>query len=643
MITVRAAGRLQPYTTPMLCVSQNTSSRSGLIGWVPATWLAVLLPTLALFVLPAPTYAESPEQTLVDRYAPIAFLSEQTVPCDPDGEPWVMAPIDIVFTNENVEFRAEPDYSVIREGVTGPVLFERGDGYYVDFPGNARTPTCGYELDAREAMKGYEPTVYAHIAHEEGKQGLVIQYWFYWWFNDFNNKHESDWEMIQILFDVNTVEEALRTDPVEVAYSQHEGGEAAEWDAPKLDREGTRPIVYPSKGSHAAYYGPAIWVGWGDQGSGLGCDDTQSFERRIDPQVVLVPDDVASITDPESPFAWLTYQGRWGERNWKFYNGPTGPAMKERWTEPITWQEGIRRSSVALYRGPSIGPSTSDVFCGIIGTSSGVVTLLGPYPVLVISSMGLLLATVVALFYYARDSVNDAWRIYRRTPWVFIRIGLLLAPITLLGSALRWALNSSSSFAARLPFDEDNPAILMVFNAEKVIQWLLFFGLVGPMVIWSTRELVNGRQPGFRSSFRAVKPRIIPVLVTHLLNIIGLTLLFVGIIGIPYGVNRLVRWHFGPHAATLDDVAGAAALKASSSATKKRWWQLGIALIVLIFLGAATGPIVGIILLVGPKVQVDIANGIGSIVYSITQPFAVIGTTLLYLAGRPRIEELTTE
>jgi hypothetical protein len=52
--------------------------------------------------------------------------------------------------------------------------------------------------------------VYAHVAtdvHDPGK--LALQYWFYYVFNDWNNTHEGDWEMIQLDFDAATAHDAL--------------------------------------------------------------------------------------------------------------------------------------------------------------------------------------------------------------------------------------------------------------------------------------------------------------------------------------------------------------------------------------------------------------------------------------------------
>jgi len=627
----------------MRTLAHKFARRMPLGGVVVVLLLLTTVIASGVLLPPASVVAISPEEELVQRYAPIAYLSTQESPCDPEAEPYIMAPVDIVYGNADIMLRADPDNAVVSRGIEGSTIHQKDRGYYIDLPGNPRLPTCTYELDAREAMKGYEPTVYAHIAREEGQDGLAIQYWFYWWYNDFNNKHESDWEMIQVLFDVNTVEEALQTDPVEVAFSQHEGGEVARWDAPKLEREGTHPVVYPSRGSHAAYYGPAVWVGWGSKGSGFGCDDTQNIDRHVAPAVVLLPDDPSSINDPNSPYAWLTYQGHWGERGWSFYNGPTGPAMKARWTAPISWQDDLRRSSIALYRGPTIGPATSTVFCTVIGTSSDIVTLFGPKPWLVILMAALVLVVIAVMLTVARRTLVGAWLIYRHAPWVFIRIGLLLAPLTLIGSALRWGMNTSSSLAERLPFDEDNPGVQLVFSLEGPIQTVILLAVVGPMVIWSTKELLSGRQPGFRSSLTAVRPRMLPVLWTQIVLYTFVIILTLTIIGIPFAINRFVRWQFGDQAATLDEVRGRAALRASSSSSKGRWWQIVATLPVLFVLGATIGPLVGIALLLGPKMQIDIANGIGSIIYSVTMPFAVIGMTLLYLAGKPTIEPRTEE
>ncbi|HEU0116928.1 MAG TPA: Vps62-related protein [Thermomicrobiales bacterium] len=298
--------------------------------------------------------AASLDQQLVDKFSPVSYLKQGTGPCDEEGEPYLPAPVDVTFHDPAVVLREAPNRDAIKNDISGSDLYDRGPAYYVDLPGHPRTPGCGYAEHFAQVMGDQKPVVYAHIATEPGKPGLAVQYWFFYYFNDFNNKHEGDWEMIQLLFDADSVEQALQQEPVSVAFAQHEGGEVADWDDPKLEKEGTHPVTYPSRGSHGDYYGPAIWLGWGEQRSGFGCDDTTGPSFRIAPQVRLIQGDIPDAADPR---AWATFAGRWGELDTSFFNGPTGPPQKERWTAPITWQEGLRRDSLAVDTVELLGPA----------------------------------------------------------------------------------------------------------------------------------------------------------------------------------------------------------------------------------------------------------------------------------------------
>jgi len=56
-------------------------------------------------------------------------------------------------------------------------------------------------------------------------------------------------------------------------------------------------------------------------------------------------------TDPAQAralFPWIKFQGRWGELQPAFYNGPTGPNLKLQWTEPIRWSRDWRSRSYAV-------------------------------------------------------------------------------------------------------------------------------------------------------------------------------------------------------------------------------------------------------------------------------------------------------
>ena len=87
----------------------------------------------------------------------------------------------------------------------------------------------------------------------------------------------------------------------------------------------------------------------------------------------VIPSDPAAAA---REFPWITFEGRWGELQKAFFNGPTGPNLKEQWTEPIAWSSGWR----AALRGPTggvLGTSATDFFCSAVATGSrGLVGLL---------------------------------------------------------------------------------------------------------------------------------------------------------------------------------------------------------------------------------------------------------------------------
>ena len=123
--------------------------------------------------------------------------------------------------------------------------------------------------------------MYAHVVSDPAYPGrLALQYWMFYVYNDWNNLHEGDWEMIQLNFDAASAAEALHETPVEVGYSQHTGGERAGWGDDKLEIVGgSHPVVYPASGSHAGFFDQALYLG-ASGSQGVGCDDTRNAGSR---------------------------------------------------------------------------------------------------------------------------------------------------------------------------------------------------------------------------------------------------------------------------------------------------------------------------------------------------------------------------
>ena len=123
----------------------------------------------------------------------------QDVDCGP-GEPYQPSDVEMVLDDPSVALRGPwAEGELVKVGPTAEDLGAGLTGYHLDFPGNPLEAGCDYEEWA-DAV-GTEPTTYAHVVTEEGQDDrLALQYWFFYPYNDYTNKHEGDWEMIQLVF-----------------------------------------------------------------------------------------------------------------------------------------------------------------------------------------------------------------------------------------------------------------------------------------------------------------------------------------------------------------------------------------------------------------------------------------------------------
>ena len=130
-----------------------------------------------------------------------------------------------------------------------------GPNTYIDFPGDPRVPGCDYEsvFKGKAGSLSLQPTVYARVAIDQGKRKLYLQYWFYYLFNDWNNTHESDWEMVPLVFKTTEPAEALAIGPDRGRVRPTRRREAHGWRERQIERDGTHLVAYLGAGSHATY------------------------------------------------------------------------------------------------------------------------------------------------------------------------------------------------------------------------------------------------------------------------------------------------------------------------------------------------------------------------------------------------------
>jgi RsiW-degrading membrane proteinase PrsW (M82 family) len=192
-----------------------------------------------------------------------------------------------------------------------------------------------YEAVLSPDAGGLPVAVYAHVVRDEVPGTVTIQYWAFYFYNDWFNKHEGDWEMVQVIL-------TGENEPQWVVLSQHHGGTRRAWVQSPVE-ESTHPVVYVALGSHANYFaGDEVYPNGKDIGNTrVEIMDRTGSTGRVIPEVILIPERVDITADAVSwPGAeWLPFRGHWGEMAAQSdFGGPLGPADKgEQWELPYAW------------------------------------------------------------------------------------------------------------------------------------------------------------------------------------------------------------------------------------------------------------------------------------------------------------------
>ena len=400
-----------------------------------------------------PAWADA-EQDLAEKYAPVVRLVEQTEECGP-GEPYRPMDVDRLFGDSTVALRGPWNATdLVKIGPTAKDLaglFE----YHLDFPGSALDPGCDYEQWARRLEQGSPPTVYAHVATDPTAPGkLALQYWFFYAFNDFNNKHEGDWEMIQLVFDARTRRRrcAPRTRPRRATARTR--GRSARRGATRSSRSSTAPTpsstrrrarTRTSSRPRCTSAAPPTRASAATTRAGPTSRSARSFARSR-----------AIRTAAASAYPWITYEGRWGELQQAFFNGPTGPNLKTQWTAPLEWADGWRDRSYAVPTGGVLGTGATDFFCTSVERGSSALIKLLRNPGATVLVLGLLVAALVFAIVKATWTPVAPFRVARRRAWgqilsasarmyvghlrLFLGLGVLLIPVVVAITVLQWLL-----------------------------------------------------------------------------------------------------------------------------------------------------------------------------------------------------------
>ena len=270
-----------------------------------------------------PTSQQPSDLELAQAYAPLLYFHP--------NEGYRPQPIEVMLDRARLRQTIAGVEATIKDTITAGDLADAPPDSYIDLwygqdytSGylNYTAHSSYYELNG--LRDNYPITTYARIYRAPDGR-VAIQFWLFYYYNDWYNKHEGDWEMIQVDLDA-------AGQPAQAVYAQHHGGTKRPWDA--VDKvDGTHPRAYVAQGSHATYFaGDTIYP----QGADIGNRRIEVYDRTG--SVGPVKPAIQLIAQEETP--WLRFAGNWGERAIGDLSGPTGPPSKgTQWSDPFGWAE----------------------------------------------------------------------------------------------------------------------------------------------------------------------------------------------------------------------------------------------------------------------------------------------------------------
>ena len=151
--------------------------------------------------------------------------------------------------------------------------------------------------------------------------------------------------------------------------------------------------------------------------------------------------------------------------------------------------------------------------------------------------------------------------------------------------------------------------------------------LASAAIIAALAQIDQGGLPEFSSAFDAAFERVWTLLGAALRAIAIVVLLSITVIGIPWAIQRAVRWLFVPQAVMLDNTTAREALAKSASAVEGRWWRTFAVALVILVIVRVPGFIVAGLLVRAPAL---LSGTVNSLMNALLLPLAVIAITLLY-------------
>jgi hypothetical protein len=295
----------------------------------------------------------------------------------------------------------------------------------------------------------------------------------------------------------------------------------------------------------------------------------------------------------------------------------------------------------------TVGTSVTDFFCSAVTTGSEVLNwavvnpwwFLGAFGLLVLASGEAVRRTEwrpvephpLRRTRRGGQMLRAAWRIYKGDLRTFLGMGVIFVPVSIVAAGIQWVLFHLTGAGDFVALDSRH-------GVATAILALLIGGVGAAIASVCTTAAVSAALGELDAGRRIRAPEAFRIAFHHAGPLAGAlarqfgaaVLLTITVIGIPFAIRRFVRWSLFAQAAVLEELPARDALRRSAELVDGYWWRtFGITAFVDI-VTALSGPLIGVVLLLVSDSSLNFINVVGSLIYTITVPYAATVLTLYY-------------
>ncbi len=226
--------------------------------------------------------------------------------------------------------------------------------------------------------------------------------------------------------------------------------------------------------------------------------------------------------------------------------------------------------------------------------------------------------------------------------WLFLGLGLVALPVSVIVTLLQTGLLRGSSFLGIPTEGEGGGIAVYVAVVVGTALSLAVLGLVQAATARVLVEIDQGRQISVRRAYRLALESLRSLLGAVLVVAFVVSLLATTVVLVPIAIWLAVRWALVAPVIALERRERLAALNRSGSLVRLGWFKVGSLVVVGAAMALLAGPLLGSLLILLTTAPLVVLNIVSGIVYAVVLPFVALATVYVYFDMRVR-DELAEE